>query len=197
MALGRPREFDADATLDKVVEAFWQHGYEGTTMATLTAATGLNKPSLYSAFGSKEDMFRTAFARYRQRQAAFTGNLLAHPSARVGVENVLLALANSLTQPGMPHGCLMVHGCLVGSADSATIREELQLRRKVTEARIRERLKQAQAEGEFAATVDVADFARYIGTVIQGVAVQAAGGAPRKALHRVVKLAMMAWPAGT
>ncbi len=195
MVMGRPRGFDADATLDKVVETFWQHGYEGTTMATLTAATGLNKPSLYAAFGSKEEMFRTAFARYRARQAEFTGNLLADPNAKVGVENVLLALVDSLTQPGMPRGCLMVHGCLVGSADSAAIREELQLRRKATETRIRERLKRAQADGEFAAAVDVADFARFIGTVIQGVAVQAAGGAPRKALHRVVKLAMAAWPA--
>lgn len=173
---------------------FWQHGFEGTTMATLTAATGLNKPSLYAAFGSKEEMFRTAFARYRERQAEFTGNLLADPSARVGIEKVLLALVDSLTQPGMPHGCLMVHGCLVGSADSAAIREELQLRRKATETRVRERLKQAQADGEFASAVDVADFARYVGTLFQGLAVQAAGGAPRKALHRVVKLAMMAWP---
>lgn len=195
MALGRPRGFDADATLDKVVETFWQHGFEGTTMAALTAATGLNKPSLYATFGSKEEMFHTAFARYRERQAEFTGNLLAHPQARVGVENVLLALVDSLTQPGKPRGCLMVHGCLVGSPDSAAVREELQLRRKATENRIRTRLKLAQAEGEFANGVDVADFARFIGTVIQGVAVQAASGATRNALHRVVKLAMMAWPA--
>ena len=192
--MGRPRGFDTDTTLDKVMEAFWQHGFEGTTMATLTAATGLNKPSLYAAFGSKEQMFHTAFARYRERQAEFTGNLLADPTARVGVENVLLALVDSLTQPGMPRGCLMVHGCLVGSADSATVREELQLRRKATEARVRERLKLAQADGELPATVDVADFARYIATVFQGLAVQAAGGASRKALHRVVKLAMMTWP---
>lgn len=195
--MGRPRGFEIDATLDKVMEAFWQHGFEGTTMATLTAATGLNKPSLYAAFGSKEEMFRTAFARYRARQAEFTGNLLADPNARVGVENVLLALVDSLTQPGKPRGCLMVHGNLVGGTDSAAIREELQLRRKATEARVRERLKLAQAEGELAATVDVADLARYIATVFQGLAVQAAGGAPRKALHRVVKLAMMAWPASS
>jgi len=163
-------------------------------MATLTAATGLNKPSLYAAFGSKEDMFRTAFARYRDRQTQFTGNLLAHPHARTGVESVLLALVDSLTQPSMPRGCLMVHGNLVGSADSAAIREELKLGRKATEAKVRERLVRAQAEGELPADVDTADFARYIATVIQGLAVQAAGGAQRKALHRVVKLAMAAWP---
>ncbi len=195
MALGRPRGFDKDETLDKVVDAFWQHGFEGTSMATLTAATGLSKPSLYAAFGSKEDMFRAAFVRYRQRQAEFTGNRLAHSHARTGVESLLLALVDSLTQPNMPRGCLMVHGSLVGGADSAAIREELKLNRKAAEATVRERLVQAQAEGEWPAEVDTADFARYVTTVIQGLAVQAASGAPRKALHRVVKLAMAAWPA--
>lgn len=194
MAKGRPRGFDKDEMLDTVVETFWQHGYEGTTMATLTAVTGLNKPSLYAAFGSKEDMFRTAFARYRERQTQFTGHLLAQAPARTGVECVLLALVDSLTQPNMPRGCLMVHGSLVGGADSAAIREELKLSRKATEAKLRERLVRAQAEGEWPAAVDTADFARYIATVIQGLAVQAAGGAQRKALHRVVKLAMAAWP---
>ncbi len=195
MAMGRPRKFDADEILDKMVDVFWRHGYEGTTMAQLTTIAGLSKPSLYAAFGDKEALFRAAFARYRERQAAFTGKLLADPVGRLGVERLLLALVDSQTQPDMPHGCLMVHGSLVGSPDSATIREELKLRRKATEAKIRERLARAQQDGELAADMDVADLARYFTTVIQGVAVQAASGATRQALHRVVKLAMGAWPA--
>ena len=194
MAMGRPRGFDTEAILDLIVDVFWQHGYEGTSMATLTAATGLGKPSLYAAFGSKEDLFRAAFARYRARQATFTGNLLADPLARAGVERLLLALVDSQTQPGLPSGCLMVHGSLVGSIDSARIRDELNARRKATEAKVRERLARAKTEGELAADIDVSDLARYVATVIQGLAVQAASGTPRKALYRVVKLAMRAWP---
>lgn len=195
MALGRPRGFDADAVLDTVVDVFWSHGYEGTSMATLTGVTGLSKPSLYAAFGSKEELFRKAFARYRERQAAFTGNALADPLARAGIERLLLALVDSQTQSEMPRGCLMVHGVLVGSPESAEIRKELAFRRKTTEGTIRERLTRAQTDGELAADVDVADLARYIATLIQGLAVQAAGGATRKSLHKVVKLAMRAWPA--
>lgn len=196
MALGRPRGFDADAVLDTVVDLFWTHGYEGTSMAMLTSATGLSKPSLYAAFGSKEALFRKAFARYRERQAEFTGTALSAPLARDGVERLLIALVDSQTQPDMPRGCLMVHGILVGSPESAEIRKELALRRKTTESKIRDRLSRAQAEGELAPGVDVGNLARYIATVIQGLAVQAAGGATRKSLYKVVEVAMRAWPGG-
>src|SRR5450830_1442561 len=134
MAMGRPRGFNADEILDKVVNVFWQHGYEGTSMATLMAATGLNKPSLYAAFGSKEELFRSALDRYWQRQGEFTGKLLDEPNARAGVERMLLALVDSQTQSGLPHGCLAVHGGLVGSSGSAVIRDELKARRAAIQA---------------------------------------------------------------
>lgn len=194
MAMGRPRGFNADEMLDKVVNVFWQHGYEGTSMATLMAATGLNKPSLYAAYGSKEELFRFAFERYWQRQGEFTGTLLNEPNARDAVERMLLALVDIQTQPGLPHGCLAVHGGLVGSAASSGIRDELRARRAAIQAMVRDRLARAQAEGELASSVDVADLARYLTMVGQGAAVQAAGGASREELRRVVQVAMRAWP---
>jgi AcrR family transcriptional regulator len=194
MAKGRPRGFDADEMLDKVVNVFWQHGYEGTSMATLMAATGLNKPSLYAAFGSKEDLFRSALERYWQRQGELTRKHLDEPDARTGVERMLLALVDIQTQPGLPHGCLAVHGGLVGSAASATIRDELRARQAALQTAVQNRLTRAQADGELAASVDVADLARYLTIVGQGAAVQAAGGATREELRRVVSMAMRAWP---
>ena len=194
MAMGRPREFNADEMLDKVVNVFWQHGYEGTSMATLMAATGLNKPSLYAAFGSKEALFRAALDRYWQRQGELTRKHLDEPDARTGVERMLLALVDIQTQPGLPHGCLAVHGGLVGSAASAAIRDELRERQAALQTTVQNRLTRAQAEGELAASVDVADLARYLTIVGQGAAVQAAGGATREELRRVVSVAMRAWP---
>jgi AcrR family transcriptional regulator len=194
MAGGRPREFDAQATLDRVVHVFWQHGYEGSSMAMLELATGLNKPSLYAAFGDKQALFSAAFARYRKLQGRFTANCLNHVSARDGVELLLLALVDSQTQPGLPHGCLMVHGSLVGSSAGDAVRQELRTARAAIEAAVRERLVRAQHAGELADDIDTADLARYITTLIKGLAVQAADGATRARLHRVVKLAMRAWP---
>lgn len=194
MAMGRPRGFNADEILDKVVNVFWQHGYEGTSMATLMAATGLNKPSLYAAFGSKEELFRSALERYWQRQGELTRKHLDGPDARTGVERMLLALVDIQTQPGLPHGCLAVHGGLVGSVASASIRDELRARQASLQTMLQNRLARAQAEGELAPSVDVADLARYLTMVGQGAAVQAAGGATREELRRAVKVAMRAWP---
>ena len=107
---------------------------------------------------------------------------------------MLLALVDNQTQPGLPHGCLAVHGCLVGSSSGSVIRDELNARRAATHAALQDRLERAQLEGELPADVVVADFARYVATLIQGLAVQAAAGATRKDLFQVVALAMRAWP---
>lgn len=194
MAMGRPRGFDADEILDKAINAFWQYGYEGTSMATLMEVTGLNKPSLYAAFGSKEELFRSALDRYWQRQGEATRKHLDEPDVRTGVERMLLALVDIQTQPGLPHGCLAVHGGLVGSAASAAIRDELRARQAALQAMVQSHLTRAQADGKLARSADVADLARYFTIVGQGAAVQAAGGATREELHRIVAVAMRAWP---
>jgi len=194
MVIGRPREFDQEEVLDRVVDLFWKHGYEGTSMATVTSATGLSKPSLYSAFGGKAELFRRAFERYWLRLANFVGEPLSEPSARVGIEKLLHGLVDYQTQPGLPHGCLAVHGSLVGSDTSSPIRADLNARRGTTQAMVRKRLLRAQADSEIANNIDVDDLASYIATLIQGLAVQAAGGASREQLHRVIEIAMRAWP---
>ncbi|BCJ58121.1 hypothetical protein Jiend_15430 [Micromonospora endophytica] len=61
---GRPRSFDRDVALRRAMEVFWRHGYQGASMTALTAAMGINSPSLYAAFGSKEALFRAAVALY-------------------------------------------------------------------------------------------------------------------------------------
>ncbi|MCE0540845.1 TetR/AcrR family transcriptional regulator, partial [Kineosporia rhizophila] len=63
---GRPRGFDADQALDRAVEVFWRHGYDGTSLSDLTSAMGINRPSLYAAYGNKEQLFHRAVARYAE-----------------------------------------------------------------------------------------------------------------------------------
>jgi hypothetical protein len=89
---------------------------------------------------------------------------------------------------------LTVHGALAGGDESAPIREELNRRRWQVEAVIRDRLKRARDENDLSASVDPSDLARYVATVIQGMAVQASADANRVALQRVVKIALRGWP---
>jgi AcrR family transcriptional regulator len=173
---------------------FWRKGYEGASLSDLTGAMGINRPSLYAAFGDKEDLFRKALDRYVDGPAAYVGEALKQPTARAVTQNLLQGAANLLTDPVHPPGCLMVQGALVCGEAADHIRRELEARRLASEAAIRRRFRRAKAEGDLPADSDPADLARYVVTVSQGMAVQAAGGASRAELLRVVATAMNAWP---
>src|SRR5437870_1873268 len=71
MAMGRPRAFDIDKALDCALLIFWRKGYEGASLSDLTEAMGINRPSLYAAFGNKENLFRESLDRYENGPAAY------------------------------------------------------------------------------------------------------------------------------
>src|SRR5438067_5604399 len=114
--VGRPRSFDIDKALDRALQVFWHKGYEGTTLSDLTQAMGINRPSLYAAFGNKEALFRKALDRYGEGPAAYVRAALEEPTARAVAERLLLGTVEGLTDPGHPTGCLMVQGALSCSA---------------------------------------------------------------------------------
>jgi AcrR family transcriptional regulator len=89
VAIGRPRAFDMDQALDRALDVFWRKGYEGATLCDLTAAMGINPPSLYAAFGNKEGLFRKALDRYGEIRTAYWAKALEAPTAR-GVAEALL-----------------------------------------------------------------------------------------------------------
>jgi AcrR family transcriptional regulator len=120
--MGRPREFDMSEAIDKAMLLFWRKGYEGTSIADLTGALGITRPSLYAAFGNKELLFRTVLDRYDERTAEFLSTSLNLPTAREVAEGLLRGAANFHASPANPPGCLMVHGALVGSDESDPLR---------------------------------------------------------------------------
>jgi AcrR family transcriptional regulator len=191
---GRPREFNPDTALERALEVFWRHGYEGASLRKLTAAMGINRPSLYTAYGSKESLFRKALDRYTTKHMAFVPTALDEPTARGAVEALLRGYVESVTDPRTPPGCLTVQGALAAGPDAEPIRAELTARRLAGEAALRARLQRALREGDLPRGADPDELARYFNTVAQGVAVQAAAGAGRRQLQRVIDIAMRAWP---
>lgn len=194
MSLGRPRAFDVDRALDQALQVFWSKGYEGASLTDLTSAMGINRPSLYAAFGNKEELFRKALDRYAEGPAAYVNGALDEPTARGVVERLLGSIADSLSNPCNPRGCLMVQGALSCSDTAEPIRQELIARRAVSQDQLRQRFERALAEGDLPAGTDPADLARYVTTIAHGMSIQAAGGAGRDELRRVVEIALRAWP---
>jgi AcrR family transcriptional regulator len=194
---GRPREFDVDQALDSALRVFWRKGYEGSTLPDLTKAMGINRPSLYAAFGSKEELFRKALDRYVCGPAGYISGALEAPTARAVVDQLLYGTIELVTDRRNPRGCLIVHGALVCGEAAESVRKELVSRRLATEAAIRNRFQRAISEGDLLVGSRATDMARYVVAVMQGIAVQAAGGANRAQLRRVAAMALRAWPPGS
>jgi AcrR family transcriptional regulator len=192
--LGRPRSFDTGKALDAATEVFWRRGYEGASLADLTKAMRINRPSLYAAFGDKEALFRKVLDHYNEGPAAYVRQALDQPTARAVVQELMLGAAELATGSSHPPGCLFVQGALACGDGAEGVRNDLILRRHAGEKALRQRLQRARGEGDLPRKVSPADLARYVVAMIQGIAVQAASGATRSELCRVVQTALRAWP---
>jgi AcrR family transcriptional regulator len=191
---GRPRAFDPDAALERAMHVFWAKGYEGASLSDLTRAMRINRPSLYAAFGNKEELFRKVLDRYANGPLAYFDKALAAPKARGVIEQMFLGAARMAGDQRFPSGCLMVQGALAVGNAADSVRKEAAGRRAAGEAALRRRLQRAKREGDLPRNADPAELARYVMTVLQGMAVQGADGAGRDQLHRVAQVALRAWP---
>jgi AcrR family transcriptional regulator len=192
--LGRPRKFDVDEALDQAVLVFWQLGYERTTLTDLCQAMGINRPSLYAAFGTKEQLFHRALDRYANGPHAYESEALELPTAREVAEALLYGAVDRQTGTDTPHGCLAVLGATTHPDSDSPIARALIDARSVGEDAVRERLELARAEGDLPPDADPVELAAYLRTVIYGMTVKAATGSSRQQLERVVELALRAWP---
>ncbi|SEU34141.1 TetR/AcrR family transcriptional regulator [Stigmatella erecta] len=193
MAMGRPRAFNIDEAVEQALQVFLSKGYEGASLADLTQAMGINPPSLYSAFGSKEGLFRKALERYAGERGACLSEALAQPTARAVVEHLLRAVAGLQTGEHRPQGCLLVQGALVCGDAAEPIREELASRRGATQRALQVRLERAKKEGDLPRDANPAALALFVSILIQGMAVHASAGTRREELHQAVDVALLAW----
>ena len=191
--LGRPRAFDPDRALERALHVFLKNGYEGASLADLTRAMGINRPSLYAAFGNKAELFRKVVDLYLRRSAKMS-LALNEPTAQAGVKRMLREMADQLGDPHGPRGCLLVQSALACGAEAECIRKELIVRRQEQLALLRDRLRRARAEGDLPANADPRALARYLSAIMAGMAVQAANGAGRAELRELAETAMQAWP---
>lgn len=191
---GRPRQFCCEQALDKAMRVFWEKGYEGTTLPDLTEAMGINRPSLYAAFGNKEQLFRKVLDRYQQVRLDVFSRSLEEPSGREAIRRLLVESAAVMSERNQPAGCLFVQGALTCGASAEQVKEETKQRRLMVERSIEIRIAKSAEDGELPAGTDVHNLAFHFATVLMGMSVMAASDATPEELRSVADYAMKAWP---
>ncbi|WP_435205486.1 TetR/AcrR family transcriptional regulator [Micromonospora sp. bgisy143] len=194
---GRPRGFDVDEALERALEVFWRQGYEGASMSDLTAAMGINKPSLYAAFGSKEELFRKAVARYADQDMGYARHAIAQTTAYEVVATLLRENVLAVTRPDRPAGCLSIQGGTACSSVNAPVAEFLAASRLAGERALADRFARAVAEGDLPADADPAALARFVMSVTEGQAIHAAAGVPREQLRQTAEIALTGFAAAS
>lgn len=192
--IGRPRGFDADEALERAMLVFWEHGYEGASLAGLTSAMGISTTSMYAAFGNKESLFRKALERYTEGPSAYLTRALEEPTA-LGVATAILAgTIRTTTRPDHPHGCLGVQGALSAGDSGREVRDLLVDWRNNSCSCVTERFRRAADDGDLPPETDPALLARYVTTLAFGIAVQAATGIGRDELQEMADATLRNWP---
>lgn len=195
MSRGRPREFDRTTALNQAMKIFWQKGYTATSMNDLYEALGIKSPSLYAAFGSKEELYEEVLSHYEQSVApVIWGHMSTEPSPRQAVWLWLERSADMLTQTDMPHGC-MVALSAVGSEGNDRLGEIVRRLRSGGINLLKARLLEAQQQGDLPASVDIEALTRLYISIQQGMSIQARDGASRETLLSIARAAMILWPA--
>lgn len=193
---GRPRSFDRTAALDAAMRVFWQKGFTAASMSDLCAAMGIGSPSLYAAFGSKEQLYAEAIRHYGDHGVPLVRAALeSAPTAKQGIEAYLRFSARGLACADRPLGCMVVLSS-VASEGVTGLAEMIVEERKRSLKMVAARLRRGIREGDVPKDADVMGLARFYITVQQGMSIQARDGATSKELDVVATTAMQAWPPG-
>lgn len=195
---GRPREFDRDKALEDAMLLFWRKGYHSTSLRDVAEALGVQMPSIYAAFGSKDRLYAEAMDLYMKvSQSLLWGYLERAQSARSGLRDLLIATAKELTNKRThPNGCLVTLATVDEDMPKAAV-EAIHTARKKWLDVIRAQIDRAIKSGELPASADSKTMSRFFTGIVQTIGIQARDGAKASELVAMVDIAMAAWPLRT
>jgi|SRR3954454_6795360 AcrR family transcriptional regulator len=193
-ARGRPREFCVDNALARALEVFWSKGYDGASLNDLTEAMGINRPSMYAAFGNKEELFKKALDLYEREKMAYIGRALDQPTARQVAETMLRGAIETACGGDQPHGCLRVINSVACSPEAGSIRQEIMERGKAGRVALIARFERAKSEGDLPAHVDPQGLTALLIAMLQGISLQASQNASREDLELLADTGLGLWP---
>jgi AcrR family transcriptional regulator len=194
---GRPRSFDRDAALDKVMRVFWAKGYECAQINDFTTAIGITPPSFYAAFGNKEQAFREAVDYYRRTIGAAPFDALENATTIQDGLRQWLELSADSAFACPAGGCMISVSSIQCKPENVPVKEFLQAIRHANHERLAKRLQQAVGADDLPSNADTAQMTEFYHMIQQSISFEARDGNSRAAVQKIIDMAMMALPART
>jgi AcrR family transcriptional regulator len=189
---GRPRAYDPKAALQRATDCFWRSGYSGTSLDEICAATGMNRPSLYAAFGDKHTLYLKALEHYWQLGLDTMREALAdcdRPLGEVLMRAYDAQLSIYFSGDGRPRGCFAVGTATTEAVEDPEIRSALAEGLRALDADFEARLRMARDSGELKNDADPAALAMLASATLHTIAIRARAGVPRTELGEIARKA--------
>ena len=187
---GRPPSYDRDTALGAIRDVFWERGFSATSLDDIAAAAGMNRPSLYGAFGDKREMYLAALRMFAVESGREFQKALEAPTLRQALEALYVrAIQDYTSGNGSPRGCLVICTAVTEATGDPVIRSALAAILAELDSVVAVRIARAQAEGDRCTGGDAKVLARVATSVLHSVAVRARAGARRSELLTIARAA--------
>ncbi len=187
---GRPKQFKEEEILVRILDAFWARGYDALSTLSLVEITGVNKPSLYATFGSKEEIFEKVVNLYREKfKYEVALKSLNKDSFKDAIKSFFEQVIIFATSNKKAKGCLAIHGALRTNNDDKASKLLLQVRLDMEEV-LNKRIRRAIKDGNYDCQFKPKYLAKYLATLHAGINIQILNDTPRKELEEVINIAL-------
>ena len=189
---GRPRAYDPERALNQVIECFWKAGYSGTSLDAISEATGMNRPSLYAAFGDKQALYLKALRHYWNMSYVAMRDALVDD---IPLDEALMrvyekALSIYFSGNGRPRGCFAIGTATTEAVENAEIRDTLAKGLHALDKGFEARIRTAHANGELAPNADPVALSLLASATLHTIAIRARAGSPRAELRKLARNAV-------
>lgn len=188
---GRPPKYTKEEALNNAMRMFWRNGYEGTSLDDLCKATGMNRPSLYNAFGDKERMFCSAVDWYLTHEGNLTLRWLESDGPVVEtLGNLLNGYIDLFSQPDTGRGCLVVLGAMNCRPEHQHLSDKLSALRRYTYEQATVFFQKAAVRGELRPEARTEALAEFFMAIFNGLSVQTRDGSTTAQLRHIAEQAL-------
>ena len=185
---GRPRQYDEDLALEAAGQVFWTKGFRATSLDDLSAAMGMNRPSIYRAFGNKEAIYRRALGRFVQGMDAMFGRtMLAQDDIHEGLTRFYREALATYTAGDLPRGCLVMSTAVAAATCHPEIQSDLLAVIRVLDEKMTERMQQAIDDGQVPSSIDARSRAAIAQGILHTLSLRARAGETQRQLRRIIE----------